>query len=176
MKKDRLFYVIQEHTDVDKYCKRKGFKPQKKIVKVIEDISFEFEVVVQYSRNGQLYDVLDGMSCYSGFMVTLMKLPKLSYDELLNLALTADNLDETAGAIGIILKECPEMLEKYLSEIADNEITDKIRRKQIARIVSLIYNLIRVYVGYTDDLENIFCICEKLKDKYKLKFPHITWR
>lgn len=174
MKKELLFYVIGDHIDVDKYCKRRGFKPQEKVVKVLDDTPFE--VVVQYNRNGQLYDVLGETECYSGYMVTLMKLPKLSYNELLDLALTSNNLDETAGAIGIILKECPKMFERFLSELTKNEIKNKIEQKQIARIVSLVYDLIRVYIGYVDELEKIFCLCEKLKAKYKLKFPHVIWR
>lgn len=57
MSRHLLFYTIDERTDVAKYCKRKGLKPDKVEKKTLDNKLFEY--IVQYSKDGSRYIVLD---------------------------------------------------------------------------------------------------------------------
>lgn len=55
-------------------------------------------------------------------MVTLMRLPKLSYEELLNDALNSKHLEERIGETGIILKYYLKNFEKTLISMNNSQI------------------------------------------------------
>ena len=136
MSRHLLFYTIDERTDVAKYCKRKGLKPDKVEKKTLDNKLFED--IVQYSKDGSRYIVLDEKQCYSGYMLTLMKLPILSYEELLNVALSSKKYDERAGAIGIILKCYAPKFEEYLLETSNNLPDNLLERKKFKKMVHFI--------------------------------------
>ena len=77
MFKPRLFYAIGEYVDDIAYCKRKGFKPHKKVIKQLDGMPID--VVTQYQKGEYIYEVLACDQCYSGYMLTLMRLPKLQF-------------------------------------------------------------------------------------------------
>jgi hypothetical protein len=79
MSKSLLFYVIDEHTDDVKYCKRRGLRPYKTKMKTLDNNPFE--QVVQYIKDVFIYDVLECDQFYSDYMIILMRLPKLLYEE-----------------------------------------------------------------------------------------------
>lgn len=161
MSKSLLFYTIDECTDVDKYCKNKGLRPYKYEKKTLDNRPFE--QVVQYIKDGFVYDVLEWDRCYSGYMVTLMRQPKLSYKELLNVALTSKYFDERVGAVGIILKEHPTEFEQYLFEISKDNIKNSPEKIQFKKVAKLINDFIKVNTSYVLSLEKILLLCENLR-------------
>lgn len=164
MSKPLLFYAIGEYISVSDYCKRKGLKSYKTIEKTLD--GEPFPVVIQYTKNGYIYDVLEYNQCYSGYAVVLMRCPKLSYEELLNVALESKNMDERVGAIGLILKDHPVLFEKFLLSVNMEGINKK-KKKQIKRLVSFIYDFARVNSNNVRKMENINALCEKLKEQLK---------
>lgn len=118
MRKPLSFYVISERTDHVKYCKRKGLIPYKFIDKSLDGQILNY--VTQYVYKGYIYNALGYDQCYSGYMLTLMRLPQLSYEELLNTALRSRKYAERAGATGMILKDYPKEFEKFLLSIKLN--------------------------------------------------------
>lgn len=160
MSKPLLFYTIDERTDICSYCKRKGLRPYKVENKVLDNCLLE--QVIQYVKGDFLYEVLDCDQCYSGYMVTLMRLPKLSYEELLNVALTSKYLDERAGAIGTILKDYPNQFEDYLLVLSEVSITSSCENKHIKRMITFINNFIKENTSYVWRLDRILLFCEKI--------------
>lgn len=158
------FYVIDEITDVNKYCKHKGFKPYNSVMKTLD--GKPFEVVTQYTKSGYIYDVLNWDECYSGYMVTLAQRPQLSFKELVGIALTSKNAGERAGAIGILLKNHVDEFEKYLSDANENDCKDKTAQKEITRMATFIYDFVWPSTSYVEDLERIMLLCEKLKSRH----------
>lgn len=161
MRKPLLFYVIDERTDVAAYCKRKGMKPIKFIEASLDDQIYKR--AVQYSYKSVIYDVLDWNQCYSGFMVTLMRSPKLSYEELIEVALTSKKFGERAGAVGIILKEYTAEFERYLLSTKDMDFDQLPRKKEIVRMATVIYDFIREHNSDVWPLEKILSLCDELR-------------
>lgn len=155
-----LFYVIDEHTDDVKYSKKKGMVPYKLENKTLDNQIYKS--VIQYSYKDYIYDVLEANQCYSGYMVTLMRLPKLSYKELLGTALTSKKYEERAGAIGIILKDYPIEFERYLSSIKNMDFNNLTEKSSIKRMAKMINDFIRENTSYVWPLEKILSLCEDL--------------
>lgn len=126
MKEPLKFYVIDEHADDIKYCKRKGMVPCKT----------ENGSVKQYLYKGFVYDVLECTDSFSGYAVTLMRFPELSYGELLHTALNSKKDDEIIGSIGMILKKYPKEFEKYLQSLKLNSVTSSAEKRKIKRLIS----------------------------------------
>ena len=160
MRKPLLFYTIDERTDIYNYCKRKGLRPYKFENKVLDGCLFE--QASQYVKGDFMYEVLDCDQCYSGYMVTLMRLPKLSYEELLNVALTSKYLDERAGAIGTILKDYPNQFQDYLLALSQTSINTSREIKHIKRMITFINNFIKENTSYVWHFDRILLLCEKI--------------
>ena len=172
MGKPLLFYVIDEHTDEIKYCKKNGLLPYKFEDKVCycSDPSIDNQIikkVIQYAYKDYIYDALDLSQCYSGYVVTLMRLPKLSYEELLETALTSKKNEERAGSIGMILKDYPFEFEKYLLSVKNMDFNALEEKKDIKRVVDFINDFIRQNTSYVWSLEKILSLCEELKLRLK---------
>jgi hypothetical protein len=164
--KPLLFYVIDERTSDIEFYKKRGFREHKIEEKkcYCTDTSIEtqsFRHAVQYSLKGFVYEVLDESQCYSGYMVTLMRLPKLSYQELLSTSLCSRKYEERFGAIGIILKEHADEFQKYLLGI---EGGSKIlpQKRKIVRMLRMI-NQIKKSTSYVRSAERILLLCEMLE-------------
>lgn len=160
MGKPLLFYTIDEQTDVSKYCKRKGLKPYKVINKIMDNCLLE--QAVQYSKNGFLYDALEYDQCYSGYMVTLMRLPKMTYEELLKVALSSKSSDERAGAIGVILKDYPIQFENYLLKLSKSNTNTMYEKKRIKRMITFINNFVKDNTSYVCCRDRILRLCEEI--------------
>lgn len=160
MHKALLFYTIGEYTSVERYCKRKGLKPFKTIMKTLDNQPFP--VVTQYSKGEYIYDVLGYQDCYSGYMVTLMRLPQLAYQELLNVALTSHNSDERAGATGILLKDYPREFEDFLLMVSEKNIVDKQEKRQILRLTRFILDFVCAYTSYVQDMGTVISLCQMI--------------
>ena len=92
-----------------------------------------------------------------------MRLPKMTYDELLNVALHTKSKSERAGAIGIILKDYPKKFEQYLLSVEDDRMNSRDNTSGIRRIAILIDDDIRHSTSYVYPLENILRLCENLR-------------
>ena len=160
MHKALLFYTIGEYTSVERYCKRKGLKPFKTIMKTLDNQPFP--VVTQYSKGEYIYDVLGYQDCYSGYMVTLMRLPQLSYQELLNVALTSRNPDERAGATGMLLKDHPREFENFLLMVSEKDSAGKQEKSQILRLTNFILDFVCAYTSYVQDMGTVITLCQKI--------------
>ena len=163
-----LFYVVDECTDIIKYCKKKGMMPNKIEDKICycSDPSAGNQImktVTQYTYKSYLYDVLDVSQCYSGYEVTLMRLPKLSYEELLETALTSKHFEERAGAIGMMLKDHPAAFEKFLLSVQTSEYKVSKEQKGIDRLVNFIVDFIWHNNSYVWPLKKILFLCEKIR-------------
>jgi len=170
--KPLLFYVIDEHTDEIKYCKKIGLLPYKFEDKICYSSdptigNQTIKTVIQYTYKDYIYDALELSQCYSGYVVTLMRLPKLSYEVLLNTALTSTEYDERVGAVGIILKDYPNEFERYLSSIKNMDSINLSEKNKIKRMVTLINDFIKNSTSYVWHLERILSLCEELKLKLK---------
>jgi hypothetical protein len=168
MLKPLLFYVIDEHMDEIKYCKKRGLLPYKfkdRVCYCSDPLigNQNIKSVIQYTYKGYTYDALDGSQCYSGYMVTLMRLPKPQYEELLKTALTSKKNEERAGSIGMILKDYPSEFEKYLLAVKNMDFNALEDKKGIKRIVDFINDFIRQNSSYVWPLEKILSLCEELK-------------
>ena len=95
-------------------------------------------------------------------MTTLMRLPKLSYEELLNIALHSKYLEERIGATGMILKDHSKEFEKTLISMNNSEITHLENKKNAKRMAVYIYDLIDGS-HYIRQLENIRDLCKELE-------------
>lgn len=158
MSKPLLFYLLNEWTDEAVYFWVRGLKPCK-----IEEKTLDNELfiqVVQYTKGGYVYDVFDG-NCYNGHMITLMRLPKLSYEELLQTVLTSRHYDERMGAMGIILKEHLPNFEQYLMEIIRQGAADWRSRNQVKRLLKVINELSEI-CGSVRELDRMHLLCEQL--------------
>ena len=158
MSKPLLFYTIDEFTDADRYCKRKGLTPFKFEYRELD--GHPFKCTIQYKKNNFIYDVLEENQCYSGYTITLMRLPKLSYEKLLHIALTSKHLSERAGAIGIILKDYPLQFQDFLRAIGQKDSTGLYKNKHIERMIAFIHNDIRMHTSYVCHLKKILSFCE----------------
>jgi len=163
MSKPLLFYVIDERTDYIKYCKRKGMIPYKFTDKRLDGQIYKS--AIQYTYQGHIYNVLNCAQCYSGYMITLMQLPKLSYEELIDIALSSTKSEERSGAIGIILKDYPNEFEQYLSSIKDIDSENLSKKNNVKRMVELINNFIKNNTSYAWSLEKILFLCEELESR-----------
>lgn len=114
----KIFYVFDEHTDYIKECERMGMKSNKTLT---ED--FEFD--------GTKYKVLSPNECYSGWEITAMALPELSYSELFNIVMNSRFYDEIVGSIGILLKKYSDEFITYLKAQSSNNI----RLRKIKKII-----------------------------------------
>ena len=172
MRKPLLFYVIDERTDEIEFCKRRGLLPYKYEDRICycSDSSIENQIiktVVQYEYKGYIYDVLENSQCYSGYMLTLMRLPKQRYEELLKTALTSKENDEMAGSIGMILKDHPLEFEGYLYAVKNMDLNDLASRKSIKRVATFISGFVKQNISNVRSLERILSICEELALRLK---------
>ena len=173
MGKSELFYAIGEYTDDARYFKRKGLQPYKIAMKSLD--GKPFPVVLEYTNGKDIYVSLEADKCYSGYVVTLMRLPKLSFDELLSVALTANRIEDRAGSLGIILKNHEDRFEQYLLAIKQNEYLDTIHKKQIAVVTTFVCEFIQKNTSYIRDMEKILSLCAELKSKYANVLPQSKW-
>lgn len=173
MAKAELFYVIGEYTNDDKYCKSKGLKPHKTVIKSLD--KKPFLVVKEYSKNGTIYASLEADECYSGYVVTLMRLPELPFEELLSVAMTAKRIEDRAGALGIILKKYSSAFTQYLLMIKRSENLNPAQKKQIALVTTFIYDFIWKNSFYIQGMEDVLSLCKELKTKYADSLPHSRW-
>lgn len=173
MGKSELFYAVGEYIDDAKYCKSKGLRPHKTIMKSFE--GKPFSVVVEYAKGDNIYVSLTESKCYSGYTVTLMRLPELPFEELLSVALTAKRIEDRAGALGMILKKHEVAFEKYLLTVKQNENLDSVQKKQIALVTTFVYDNIRENTSYIWDMEKILSLCDELKTKYADTLPRSKW-
>jgi len=160
MSKALFFYTIGEFQDEEKYCKRKGLKPCKYTQRTLNGQPFDV-VATQYTKDGYIYDVFEWDQCYSGSMLTLVRLPRLSYEELLDVALTSKYLDERAGAIGTILKEYPNEFEHYLLKISEMNIAVLPEKRKIKRMITFINSTVKPYGG-SNNRERIISLCKEM--------------
>lgn len=161
MSKALLFYVIDEYVDIENYCKKKRLIPYKTETKMLD--KRPYEQVVQYIKDGYVYDVLEGDECYSGYMLTLVRRPYLAYEELLKLALESKKYDERAGAIGIILKKYPLQFEYFLTKMLENVNKKmKLERKQI-KMVQYINHVVKENTSYVHKHEKLLTLCEEIE-------------
>jgi len=163
MFKPLLFYTISDCVDDVEYCKSKRLKPHKTEKNMLDGLPIE--VVVQYSKCGYIYDVLESEQCYSGYPITLMRLPKLSFDDLLIVAITSKHHEERAGAVGVILKDYSTEFEKYLLQLENDLENIRCRRekKKIARMVSYICHDVPNYTSYVWERKSILFLCKRIK-------------
>lgn len=161
MNRALLFYVIDERTDAVDYCKRKGMKPYE-FTEIRCDNQI-YRIPVQYTYKGHNYIVLNCDQCYSGYDTTLMRLPRLSYEELLKTAITSKKYQERIGAIGIILKENAIEFEKYLLSIKAGYFNDYKEEKQLKRMVKVINDFIWENTSYVGPLKKIHDLCEEIE-------------
>ena len=162
MGKTLLFYMVDEHVDVDKYCKRKGLRPHKFVEKILD--GKPFKQAVQYVKGECVYQLLEGeLHSYTGCMFAIMRIPELPYEALLNVALTSKHFDERAGATGVILQKHSERFRKYLIEIAKADIKFLKDKKHIMRMVKFINENTRC----EKHLEEIMTLCEMIYGKIK---------
>jgi len=154
-----MFYVINEVTDDVKYCERIGMKPYKTIDKTLDHHTFQS--IVQYAFKGYIYEVLESSQCYSDYMVVLMRLPKLSYDDLLNVAINSRHRDERIGATGILLKDYPKELEQSLRSMIKATSAQLENKKNIKRMTGYLVDLI-TDSQYIQQFENIRDLCKEL--------------
>lgn len=164
MKKAQMFYAINEWTNSEHYVRKNGLKPYKTHVWDPSG-SQPITIVDQYIRDGQIYDVLEGDRCYSGFMVTLARLPLPDHEELLDLALRTPHEEERGGALGILLKNYPEEFLKYLALVNKEEIVPVSRQKEIGRIAAYVLDDIKPHTN-VGGMDEIFYLCRILKCKY----------
>lgn len=168
MKESLLFYVVDEHTDCTKFCKRKGMKPYSFEKRICMPDNIMIEFVTQYSYNGYIYDVLNGMECYTDFEVTLVRIPNLSFEELLNVALFSKYLDERVGAMGMILKNNSIDFKRYLLAINNSDIEISGMERNLKQMLSYIDERLRSYRGHIKDFDIILELCEELIHKIRV--------
>lgn len=173
MGKSELFYAVGEYTDDAKYCKSNGLKPHKTVMKSLD--RKPFPVVIEYSKDGNIYASLGADKCYSGYMVTLMRLPELPFEELLSVALTAKRIEDRAGALGIILKKYASAFAQYLLMIKQKGNLNPVQKKQIALVTTFIYDFIREKSSYIQEMEDVLSLCKELKTKYADMLPRFKW-
>lgn len=102
--KKRLFYVFDEHTDYVKECQKMGMNP-------IGTDAF----TKKFEYDGTAYKVLSCNECYSGWEITVMALPEMSYSDLLELMMNSQFYDEIVGSIGIAVKKYPHEFFEFLN-------------------------------------------------------------
>lgn len=173
MGRSKLFYAVGEYTDDVKYCKRKGLRPHKTIMKSLD--GKQFPVVLEYTNGNDIYVSLTADQCYSGYAVTLMRLPALPFEDLLFVALTTNRVEDRAGALGIILKNHKAAFEQYLLTVKQNELLDTLHKKQIALVATYVYGFISENTSYIRDMGKILSMCEELKTKYANMLPRFKW-
>ncbi len=160
MDKARAFYLIDERTNLDGYCKRHGLKPSEFQEKNID--TFKYTEVYRYEKSGFFYEVLYGAQCYSGYSTVLTRLPKLSSEGLLEILSTAKHRDDILGAIGSMLREHPKELEQYLLQLGKKSLK---RRKEIKRkrkLLTYIYRAAESAIGYSQFIEEIYSLSKNL--------------
>ena len=119
---EKLFYLISERWDEQKYCQRRGLLPYIYEEVEIPSANMTYTKVYKYKSKNYVYTCLQAAECYSGFCVTLMREPEPSCEELISIAQKSKSEDEKLGALGILVKKYPEDLKKYLSECPDKKI------------------------------------------------------
>ena len=164
--KPLLFYMINEFTDDVKYCERMGMKPYKTVDKVLDHQTFQS--AVQYSYRGYIYEVLVCTQCYSDAMVVLMRLPKLTYEDLLDTAVNSKHRDERVGALGVILKDHPNEFRQSLESMIETDPSQQQNQKNTSRMSAYVDDLI-TDSQYIEQLETIRDLCVKLETKYRKK-------
>ncbi len=118
----KAFYVFDEHTDYIRECEKIGMKP------------IGNQTLVKYFLFGETkYEVLFCNECFSGWEITVMALPELSYSELLYMVMNSRFYDEIVGGIGIILKRHSDEFIRYLSSVTSNN-------KKVNKVKKIIKN------------------------------------
>lgn len=138
MKQGQLFYLFDEHTDVDKVLKKIGLQPCGKH----NDVFFLGDT--KYIR-------LSPHECYSGCAVTIMALPYMDYTALINVIETAKNGDDIIGSTGLLLKKYPKAFTEYLSR------TQTRRSTKIKRIIS---RFIAANSSYVSEMKPLLEVCK----------------
>lgn len=173
MNSAELFYVIGEYVDDEKYCRRKGLHPHRTIEKTLDGKLRP--VVVEYTKGNEIYVALSAGQCYSGYAVTLMKLPELPFEELLHVALSAKRVADRAGALGIILKKYETAFEQYLLGVSQSTHLNSEQEKKIAVVATFICDFIRENTSFIWDMQKILFLCEELKARYSNALPKSKW-
>jgi hypothetical protein len=173
LNKAELFYTIDEYTDTTKYCRSKGLRPYKIIEKTLD--SKPLPVAVEYIKGNSIYVALSMSQCYSGYSITLMKLPELPFETLLNVSLSTKRAADRAGALGIILKKYTVAFEKFLCDAAHNEHWDLEKKRQLALVATFICDYIRENTSYIWHMNKTLQLCEEIKSKYSNVLPRSKW-
>ncbi len=118
--KKRFFYVFDEHTDYVRECQKIGMKP-------IENNAF----IENFEYDGTKYTVLSCNECYSGWEITVMALPEMSYSDLFDILMNSRFYDEIVGSIGIILKK---HLDEFLRHLSSESLNNK-RIKKVKKMI-----------------------------------------
>ena len=118
----QLFYVFDEHTNVLKECSKLGLK------------FYDEQNVYKHVTKNIEYILMSPHDCYSGWTITLMAIPCLTYEELIKTIETSKIYDEIIGCIGILLKKHTETFIYYLSKI-ETKRTKKIKKIILEDIV-----------------------------------------
>lgn len=121
VQKKRLFYVFDEHTDYVRECQKMGMTP----IIVTDSFAKDFEY------DGTKYKALSCNECYSGWEITVMALPEMSYLDLVTLMMNSQFYDEIVGSIGIALKRYPHEFFTFLN----NESLANRKIRKIKKII-----------------------------------------
>lgn len=153
--KPKLFYLLDEHEDSYCFCRRKGMLPC--------DIN-EHGCTIRYNFKGYTYSAFETADCYSGFSLTFMREPLLSFEELLHIVLTFKREEDRLGALGVILKKYHIDFEAYLDRLHKGEID---YTKNHKKMISYVNDSIKVNCYRAPkELPNIFELCEKIALSY----------
>ena len=150
-KKPKLFYLLDEHTDSSRFCERLGMVP----------CEFTSQgLVTKYKWGEYVYSAFEGMDCYSGFAVTLMREPVLPFMELLHVALTSRREEDRIGALGVILKRYPDEFKCYLRDLlAAKTDCSKAQKRMLKEVTVTIKE--NSYFAYKN-LPEVFDLCAKI--------------
>ena len=139
--KKRLFYVFDEHTDYVIECEKLGMKP-------IENNAF----IENFECDGTNYKVLSCNECYSGWEITVMALPEMSYSDLFDIMISSRFYDEIVGSIGIILKKHLDEFIRYLN-------TEPLNNKRLRKIKKMIKKEISEKNSNVGEMKDLLNLC-----------------
>ena len=146
---EQQFYVFDEHTDYEKPCIKLGMKPY----------AMKGDIPISFLRGEEEYVVLGHRECYSGWEHTIMKLPKMNFTELYELALHTKIYDERVGALGIILKfHQSDFVDSFTKVVEGITPVDS----SIKKIAKLITREIRERSEYVDEMKTLLKLCDKV--------------
>lgn len=137
----QLFYVFDEHTNFVSECIKLGMKPIK-----------GYPFVEEFDSDGVIYKTLSVNECYSGWEITVMALPYMSYCQLIKTIQESKIYDEIVGCLGILLKDHLQEFMKYLSECSKSD-------KKIIKIKKIISKELASRSSYVSSMTKLLEMC-----------------